>query len=231
MYCGKCGTKNSDSAEFCVECGERLKPAASNKTNSNMKKPIRNVWKIGIVAIVAIAIIAIGVSAFGGRSYEETVEDHFNALTAGDGQAIIDLFPEETIDYVLDEAGYDDNELDEMIMDLSARLQEDWGEFDDRYGDAWDVTYTILNDVEMTGSDLDSLTTMYSQMDVKISAAREVEIETVVNANGEEVADLTMDIPLIKSGKNWYIDALNIPDEDVIEWNGYTSGALWGIAL
>lgn len=63
-YCPKCGAKNEDDGEFCVECGKNL--VENNKSNSisiSKKKLF-----ITVIAIIIIAII--GIFAFTGENIE-----------------------------------------------------------------------------------------------------------------------------------------------------------------
>lgn len=75
MYCEKCGTKNSDDASFCKECGSKMQqsnamqdeqPAVPNQKDNNYKRmynempPSTPKWLM-IVTIVAVLIAALAV--------------------------------------------------------------------------------------------------------------------------------------------------------------------------
>ena len=204
MFCGKCGVKNADDATFCTGCGAKLNEVqASFKTTTIVASSNDKNRKVGIIAVAVIAIVVIGIiiALFGGRSYKATVEKFVDAQFDADAEAIFELIPKEMIDYILEEEGYNDDEFDEFIKEGNEALQNqlDYIERD------WDVTYTILNTEDVTGDDLDDLKDDYEDIDIKVSAAKVVEIELTVKA-GETETSNSLDVSVIKVGRSWYLD-------------------------
>ena len=74
-------------------------------------------------------------------------------------------------------------------------------------GDNWDYSYTISNETDLNGAELDQIKDSYSAMDVNVSAAKTVDIKVTVSGDDLETSE-SMSIPLIKVGKSWYLDAI-----------------------
>lgn len=224
MFCGKCGTQNPDTAAFCKSCGTRLnsqvKPAAKTVTKTTVrtqmqpqaKRPApkhkrRQDKKVGVIAAAAIVafVLILAIVLFGGRSYKTAVKQFFNATFDVDGKAIVNLIPDDLIDYVLDESGYDEDELDEMIEDIEDEFQDQIDSLKRYLGDDWDVSYKIVSAENIKGEDLNDIKEDYKDIGVKVSAAKDVEMELTVKA-GETENSNTITISLIKVGRSWYLD-------------------------
>lgn len=208
MFCGKCGVKNADDAEFCTGCGEKLNGGQGVKSTSSTVTTLNDKYrKVGMIAVAAtIVVIVIAVAfLFGGRSYKATVKKFINAQFEADAEAIFKLIPEEMISYVLEEEGYDDDELDELI-DKGNEMIQDQLDYLERYlGEDWRASYEIMNVEDVTGGDLDDLKDHYKNVDVKVSAAKTIEVQLTVKA-GETESSNTLDVSVIKVGRSWYLD-------------------------
>lgn len=224
MFCGKCGTQNPDTATFCKSCGTRLngqtKPAVKTATKTPVraqpqqqhKRPEpkykrRQDKKVGMIAVAAVVVIVLilALVLFGGRSYKSTVKQFFNATFDVDGKAIVNLIPDDLISYALEESGYDEDELDEMIEDIEDEFQDQLSSINRYFGEDWDVSYEILSAESIKGDDLKDLKKDYEKLGVKISAAKDVELELTITAGETETSNSTT-ISLIKVGRSWYMD-------------------------
>lgn len=225
MFCGKCGTQNPETAAFCKRCGMRLKdqakpavkPAAPKapvepqlqyqpKRPAPKRKRRRN-DKNGIIAIAAMAalILVLALVLFSGRSYKATVKQFVNATFEADGKALVKLIPKDLMEYALDESGYDEDELDEMIEDLDDELQDAMDLIERYLGDNWKVSYKIIDTEDIKGDDLKDLKKSYKRLGVKISAAKDVEMELTLKTKEDKESN-TVTISLIKVGRSWYLD-------------------------
>lgn len=223
MFCGKCGTQNPDTAAFCKKCGTRLNnqakltakttPRVPVKTESQSKRPVpqnkrrqnKNTKKIAVVAIAAV-VLMLAFVLFGGRSYKSTVKQYFDASFDGNAKKIINLLPDKMVDYALEESGYDQDELNELIEDVGEELKDYIDMLDNYLGDNWKATYKIANVEKVTGDDLEDIQKDYKKMDIKVSAAKEVELELTIKSGDTEQSN-TMRLYLIKVGRSWYLDA------------------------
>lgn len=211
MFCGKCGAQNADNAEFCTNCGAKLKKSAPT-TAATVSVPNQNDKnrKVGMiaVAVAVVVIIILGVVLFGGRSYKATVEKFVDAQFDANAEAIFDLVPEKMIDYLLEQDGYYDD-LDDVIDDTNETLQDLLDSLDSYLGEGWKISYEILDTEDIKGDDLDDIKDACEDADVKVSAAKNVEIEITVKADETESSN-SMDVSLIKVGRSWYLDAMSM---------------------
>lgn len=220
MFCVKCGAQNEDDVKFCTVCGARLDegtvesgmPAAvgfEGGASVAVASDNKN-RKIGIIAVAAAALLVIVIVAvllFGGRGYEATVKKFINAgFVDPDAEAIFDLFPDEMLEYAFDEAGLDEDEIDEFIEDLQEELEDTIERTERLYGDDVELSYEIRSVKDVKGDDLDDLKDDYEEVDVDVSAAKTVKVK--LTFEGEEQTQSTdMNIGLIKVGRSWYLDA------------------------
>ena len=224
MFCGKCGAQNPDTAAFCKSCGTRLnsqvKPATKTvaKTTANTqmrpqtKRPApkhrrRQDKKFGIIAVVAViaVVLILAIALFGGRSYKATIKKYVNATYDVNAGAIFDLVPDDMMDYMLEEDGYDRDDLEDLIDDANEELQDMVDHIERYIGEDWKLSYKIADVEKVTNDDLADLKKDYKKMGVKVSAAKTVEVELTVKY-GETESGNTMNIPLIKVGRSWYLD-------------------------
>ena len=169
--------------------------------------------KIGIIAVSVIVIIiaVIGSVLLGGRSYKATIEKFVDAEFKADAEAIFDLLPENMIDYALEQDGYDSDDLDDLIDDANETLQDQLDSLDSYLGEGWKISYEILDTEDIKGDDLDDIKDAYEDADVKVSAAKDVEIEITAKADETESSN-SLDISLIKVGRSWYLDVMSMGD-------------------
>lgn len=213
MFCGKCGTKNADNATFCAGGGAKINVNQSAKSGTAITVSANNKErKIGIIAVafIVVAIAVLVFVVFGGRSYKATIDQFFDATFEADAEIIFEeLIPEAAIDYLLEEEGYDRDDLDEQIDEVNEEFQDQIDTIDDYLGDDWEVSYKILSDENLDGEELEDLKENYEDMDVKVSAAKTVEIEVQLKAGDTENSN-TMDLSVIKVGRSWYLDVATL---------------------
>lgn len=216
MFCGKCGTKNEDNVEFCTNCGAKLKILnKGDPIQATTVAPVANQndknRKVGIiaVAVAAVLVVLLGVFLFGGRSYKATIEKFVDAQFDADAEAIFDLMPEKMIDYTLEQDGYDSDDLDDLIDDANEELQDQLDSLDRYLGEGWKVTYEIVDEEDVKGDDLDDIKDAYEDADVKVSAAKNVEIVLTVTADETEDSN-SLDVSVIKVGRSWYLDVMGM---------------------
>ena len=221
MFCGKCGAQNADSAEFCTNCGAKLKKnaptIATTVSGPNQNEKNRKVGMIA-VAIVAVVVIILGVVFFGGRSYKATVDKFVDAYVDANIEAILDLTPKKIIDYLREEYeadpdildGHDDmaDLIDHLISDANEHLQHSLNR---SMGKDWIFSYEITEAEDINGDVLDLITDLYEDAGVEISAAKIVTIVLTGKVDETELSN-SLDILLIKVGRSWYLEFLSIWD-------------------
>ena len=225
MYCRNCGTANPENAAFCKNCGERLKavqrPASSQAgENRTIEKPQiqrgqrpatnirskRRKRRIFTPVIVVVLLLLAAFMLFGGRSYKATIDQFVDAQFKVDAAAIFKLIPDEFVDYMLADEGYDRDDFDDLLREVDEAIQDQLDTIERYLGDDWSVTYKIVHVEDVKGDALKELEETYKTRDVKISAAKVAEVELTVTV-GERDVNNSLDIPLIKVGRSWYLDA------------------------
>lgn len=212
-FCGKCGAKNKDGAMFCTQCGAALNTVSGGGGHGRVselrkKNRDRNVGMIAAI-VAAVAVVAVGIFLFGGRSYKATVKRFVNATFEADAEAMLKLIPKKMVDNLLEEEGYDDDELDDMVDEMNEYFQDQMDSLDKYLGEGWEVSYEILAAEKLTGDDLDDIKERYEDADVKVSAAKEIEIELTIKTDEMENSDTT-DLYVVKVGRSWYLDAVSM---------------------
>jgi hypothetical protein len=204
MFCGQCGTKNEDGAEFCTNCGAKLLTDIDIKDGNTVPTQDANALhrKIGIiaVAVVAVLVVILGCSLFGGRSDTATVKKYLTARYSGDAEAVFDLMPKKMVNYVLDQYDY---ERDEMIDEVAEDYAYDINSYTNKLGQGWKMTYTITNETETTTSS--TLADYKEYMGIKVTALKYYDVEiTLTGSAGTKT--LTTRVYLAKVGKSWYLN-------------------------
>ena len=193
MLCKKCGTENPDGAKYCSKCGKAL----------NEKSPAKKNREKGIVlALCVIVAVVLLVYTLGGRSYKKTIDTFVTSQFAVDAQSIVELLPEKVVDKALEETGYSKTELVDEAND-SLKKQVDF--LDQSLGDDWKLSYKMTNVEDVTDDDLDDLKSNYEDINVKVSAAKTVEVEFTLKGDETEVSN-SLEISVIKVDRSWYLD-------------------------
>lgn len=212
MYCGKCGAKNTDGAMYCANCGEKLnnRYTVQQGTFETEISDNNKSRKVGIIVIAAAAVLCFVIisSIFGGRSYKSTVKKYINAQFKGDAKTIVKLIPNKIMDYTLEETGYKKGEL---IDEMEEEIQEQIDYLDEYLGDKWKISYEIVETEDIKGEDFRDLREDYEDLDIKISAAKEVEVEFTLKADDTEFSNYIY-VSLVKIGRSWYLDVENMSE-------------------
>ena len=131
------------------------------------------------MVVVVILIVVLAVTVFGGRSDKETVNKFCDAVLDGDARGILDLVPDKVMDYAMEEHGYDQDDLDDMIDDMEDSLQVSLGALD-LFGGS--ITYEITDMETLTGADLQDIRDDYQDINMKISAAKTAEVTLYIES-------------------------------------------------
>lgn len=193
MLCKKCGTENPDGAKYCSKCGKALNEKSTAK--KNREKGI-------VLALCMIVAVVLLVYTLGGRSYKKTIDTFVTSQFAVDAQSIVELLPEKVLDKELEETGYSKTELVEETND-SLKKQVDY--IDQYLGDDWKLSYKMTNVEDVTGDDLNDLKSNYEDINVKVSAAKTVEVEFTLKGDETEISN-SLEVSVIKVDRSWYLD-------------------------
>lgn len=217
MFCGKCGAKNPDNAEFCVECGALIGTAHKNPGGQATASsyPVQTNQRnrtIGIaaVAVLAVIVVLLIIVLFGGRSYKATVTKFMDATFKADAKAMLSIIPDEMVDYMLDETGYDRSDMKDILDELGEGLQDELDYISWYLDDEdWTSSYKITGVEDVSAKKLREIKADYEEYDIKVSAAKNVEVTTTLQTKDTEYSN-TVEVPIIKIGRSWYLDVENL---------------------
>lgn len=211
-FCSNCGTEMGDE-QFCINCGAKATDnfIVQNYSRGNDVGKTKNNGKGILTTIIVIVLIcAIGIGGFwvfGGRSYKSLIKTYVDASMAGDAKKLVSLLPEGRIQYMVD-SWYDDK--DAIIEDLQEDLYDSLSQIKNMLGNNYKVSYNILDERDYKGSEFAEFKEDYlNEYDTKISAAKELTIELVVSAKGQE-SSKEVTFTVIKVGRSWYISGLDV---------------------
>lgn len=226
MYCGNCGTENSDNGRFCRKCGQLLKSESdsSNSNNANsfnnnnsisdngfeqkitetVKATNRNrAIGIAVSAVAVVAIIILGFNLFSGRSYEKVIDKYIDGIYHADAQEVIDLFPKEWWKKEVEKEGLSDEELDKYIDSVNERLQDSMDQVEDKYGKDWKLSYDIIGEENVVDDDLDDIKDDFDIDD--ISEAKTIKVKLKISGDTNDEKTTTVKVDVVKIGKSWYL--------------------------
>lgn len=218
MYCGKCGAKNESGAVFCGFCGaplgvEETGTAAAGAVKAN-PKPVGGQSsgqhkKIGIIAVAAMAIALVFAvfSLFGGRSDMETAEQFVDAVFDIDAKAIVKLLPKNVINE-MEKNGYDTQAMAEELSGLAEDLKSSFLPMG-ILSESIHLDCEAVSASDVDASQLEDLQECYrTEVGMNVTAAREVTVSLHIQMEefGIDI-EKTIQVPVIKSGGTWYIDA------------------------
>lgn len=193
MLCKKCGTENPDGAKYCSKCGKALNEKSTAK--KNREKGI-------VLAVCVIVAVVLLVYTLGGRSYKKTIDTFVTSQFAVDAQSIVELLPEKVVDKALEETGYSKTEL---VDEANDSLKKQVDSLDQSLGDDWKLSYKMTNVEDVTGDDLNDLKSNYEDINVKVSAAKTVEVEFTLKGDETEISN-SLEVSVIKVDRSWYLD-------------------------
>lgn len=215
MYCGKCGAKNESGATFCGACGAPLGAAKPNSTviygepgaPAGVTKAQGNKHKtIGVAAVVVAMIAIFGVFSlfFGGKGPEATVERFLDAVMESDTETMLALVPPKVLNLV-ESAGYSKEEYARQLESMTGELGSVAGILESLGGDV-KISYKVVDTEDVDADKMRDLKEGYQEeFDMKVKDAKLVEVELRMEGFGQSETG-TFTIPVIKSGRTWYLD-------------------------
>lgn len=198
MFCSQCGAEIKNDAKFCPACGARQKAEDEGKANRKRKTSRFT------AAVIIIVVLAVVVMTLGSRSYKKVVDGYVNATFDGEADKIINLIPDKALDYALEANGYATKSA--FSQEAQSMLDQQIQNIQYLLGDDWKVSYEIQDVSDVKGSDLEDTKDFYSDIKVKVSAAKIADVKLTIEG-GDYKQDTSMDIAMIKVGHSWYLDA------------------------
>ena len=213
MFCKWCGAEVNNTDIYCPKCGGNLSDASSvNENNGKFEEQAdKKRTKTRIIAGGALLMAAVIVLAFfvGGRGPRATVNQFFGAAYTADVEAIAELIPDPVVENAIENNGYDRDEMKEFFQDASEELQERIDAIASYYGEDWEVSFETAGEEDVEGEELEKIKMSYENLEVDVTAAKSVEVNLIFKNDGRE-SSVPVNIPVIKSGRSWYIDIMKL---------------------
>ena len=163
--------------------------------------------------IMAIVLSALMLTAFAACNEEEesvkrdsiegAVELYFNAWCEADAQAVLDLYPDEMVDFMIDRYG----SKSEMKKELREDLKEALGEMENEYGDFKRYEFEVIDSESMDRDERDEIEEYMrerTESDINISSVKTVEVEYTIYFEDDEY-DGIVELMLMKVDGQWYL--------------------------
>ncbi len=140
----------------------------------------------------------------------EDVADAFaEAVINGDADSVFDLLHEDTIDYVVDYAGYSSRR--DMVSDLDEQWTDDITEMED-YGINLRFDYSVGRSEPVDDDELDDIVAYYDEeFGLEVKSAVLIEVELIVEmdyGDGWEEDSSYFDLFVLEIDGDWYLDAV-----------------------
>ena len=217
-FCNHCGNQVLDEAVICPKCGCPIAETAPVGVNAPVEANapvgvnaapavIQNKKKLFIIGGIALAVIALIVVLVivivSKNSLNGTVKAFVKAVNDRDAEKVVDLlYPEEVMNIAEEE--YDDLR-DELVEQVEGLFEN----FDDDYGDDWEVDFKVKKIKDVKGDDLEEIKEAFEdEYDFKITDAKKITIK--MHIKGEEDSETeTETFCVYKCGDGWGIGSWN----------------------
>lgn len=237
-FCGKCGRKVEifkdppGAAPYYTQAGDAY-PETKEEPPQKEPKKKRKGLITGLIIAAAVIVTAAAVFAFfflraasdneetlqkedayesdiaGFDSYEEVLNSCMDSIIDADLSGFFLTVPEEVLEDELEAYGYSVDELDEYLSEYNETIEAAWSYLDDVLG-TWTLSYNIVSETEITGSELEEICENYSYYGIDVESAVYVEIELVVTSDEYDLDGLldldTLGFYFIESDGLWYLD-------------------------
>ena len=200
--CAACGAELAPGAAFCTSCGTAV--AAPKAAKAPMQLKLSKKGILGIIAGAAgallIGLIILLICLLSGNSEEDAIDLYFQASCYADVDAALECYPEEFMDALMEAQ-------DMKKSDLKEELKDELEEAEDEYGDFVRYEFEIVDEDEIDEEDIEYYVEMieeYYDVKLKVTAAKEVEIEYVIEFEDDEIEDEAVFV-LVEVDGSWYI--------------------------
>ena len=198
--CIHCGAPIAVGSAFCTTCGRPQTGGTPSTPKEKKPFPMKLVL-LGAGVLALILTLVIILVSCGGNNPEAVAEEFVSCMFDGDMVGVMELMPEEVLDFIAEE---EDMDVDEMIEEMEDEMADAM--------DMVDMEYTIeeVGEAEYyKKKDLKKLRENYEDMDIEIEDAAEVEVTLLMEAYGMEMPQ-SMTVVVIQVDGDWYIDMSSV---------------------
>ena len=217
MFCGKCGASVSETAKFCMACGNPVPPIqpeaspdpivqeapaappASAPVKRSKKKLV--IWLI-IAALILAAGATTGCLLLRKNTPRKVAYAAMDAIFEPDAGALFDLIPKQVLE----------EEFGGRLGQKTAKAQlqenlEDMLSDYHRYYEDPEIEYNVVDVHKLPDSVLEELQEVYEdEFDCQITDAREVIVHLVITDDDDAYYSSVDMLTLVKVDGKWYLD-------------------------
>lgn len=185
MYCSKCGTKNTDVASLCTNCGEvfvkpKNKPDAPDPAIKRKRLMYAAVLG-GAVLLTAIILVLV----IGGNGAKKTVKRLYKDVVTMDVNGAAEALPPAVMDYLKDSLDLTHSELE--IVDVTELSEDRAEEIDTLYGIEFGTEEGYVEEAAV--------------------------VYVRLSYHGEDVSRDEIPLVMIQIDGKWYLDILSTSEE------------------
>ena len=168
-------------------------------TVAGVKVPV---FAAAAAVVALLLVILLAVLIFGGNSPEDIAETYIEANYFGDADAddVLDLYPEEYVEYLLDE--YDIDE-DDLIASIEDYLEDRRDECEDEEFELDDIEIRSVKDKKK--KDYDEIVEFFDdEFDLEVEGFKLVKCKVYYEEEGDEESD-TLQVLVVEIDGDYYI--------------------------
>lgn len=220
-FCPRCGAP-VDGNGFCASEGAQAEPGVEPVGNpggnpqAGFGAPgpgypgaaVRKKTSPAVIAVIVAVIVFLAICSvlavwllFFRNTYKTPIKNMVKVIEEQDGEAAMDLIPEQYLTIARTMTGLDDDAMEEM-------LEASLGTVLEGYEGKIKIDYEIGEARDLTDFEIQNLESGYFGFLGEIEAAKEVEFSAEIFVDGEEVEEIDDDTTLtvIRLDGKWYLD-------------------------
>ncbi|MBQ9761550.1 MAG: zinc ribbon domain-containing protein [Oscillospiraceae bacterium] len=204
MVCGKCGTELLPGKPFCGRCGTRVDAAGMKTKKIKKASPIPGILAVLVVAVVAVLVIALSGADFTpfGKDCDTLVKDYLDCRYGGNRADVLEMRHDKVVSTYLKDAGMTEYEYRSVLTNEGSRMD---AMYDLACGEGWTMSYTVRDQWNDTGKNLQDIQTIYEDSyGLSVDAVKNFEVEVKLTGPKCEKT-ITETIVLVKIDMFWYI--------------------------
>ena len=191
-FCNSCGAQLDDNTTFCNNCGTKVEAAPQaattnatpSKAPASLPKFDKNMLKFIVPAAAAIIVLIIVISVIAGNGYKKPFKNMVNGINDGDEEVYCDALP----DFLIKKYDKANENYYKNVRENIKKKIKNW-EDSEIYdiGDDPEVSYEIIDKIELTEEDLDDIQSSIKRTyDKKVEVTNGYSVAFVITIEGED---------------------------------------------
>lgn len=189
-FCNSCGAQLDDNTTFCNNCGTKVEsaPQATTATPSKAPKSLpkldKSMLKIAVPAAAAVIVLIVVISIIAGNGYKKPIKNMINGFNDGDEEVYCDALP----DFLIKKYDKSDDDYYKNVREKIKYQVKSWEESEVyEIGDDPEVSYEIIDKIEMNEEDLEDVQSIIKSMyDKKVDVTGGYSVALVITVEGKD---------------------------------------------